>query len=161
MKTVYEESLLGTAATLITNKSFFKNSLGLLLHADNFTNIDLENLINAHKNKPKKCILTMLTFSSKEPKKCGIVQFDNQGVMTAFHEKSNNPQGNIANGAVYVFEDDFLDWLTIKNKDARDFSTEVIPKLVGKIFTFHTESIYIDIGTPLSLEEARKMANYI
>jgi len=160
LKTIFEKRLLGTAATLIQNKRFFSNSLGLLIHADNFTNIDLENLINAHKNKPKDCILTMLTFSTKEPQKCGIVQLDNQGIMSAFYEKVTNPIGNIANGAVYLFEDEFLQWLTLNNPNAKDFSTEVIPKLVGKIFTYHTDSIYIDIGTLESLEEARKMAKF-
>ena len=158
LKTIFEKRLLGTAATLIKNRRFFYGSLGLLIHADNFTNIDLEVLINAHKNKPKNCILTMLTFSAKEPQKCGIVKLDNKGIMSAFYEKAINPPGNIANGAVYLFEDEFLEWLTLNNPDAKDFSTEIIPKLIGKIFTYHTDSIYIDIGTPESLEEARKMA---
>ena len=158
LKTIFEKRLLGTAATLIKNRRFFSNSLGLLIHADNFTNIDLKYLINAHKNKPKKCLLTMLTFSTQKPQKCGIVQLDKQGIMSAFYEKVNNPPGNIANGAVYLFEDEFLHWLTLNNPNAKDFSTEIIPKLVGKIFTYHTDSIYIDIGTPESLEEARKMA---
>ena len=41
---------------------------------------------------------------------------------------------------------------------AKDFSTEIIPKLLGKIYTYHTNLPYIDIGTPSSLDEAKRIA---
>ena len=59
----------------------------------------------------------------------------------------------------YLFEDEFLNWLISNHPKAIDFSTEVLPELVGKIYTYHTDMFYIDIGTPSSLEEARRSAN--
>ncbi len=38
-----------------------------------------------------------------------------------------------------------------------DFSTEVIPTLMGRIQTWHTEQPYLDIGTPTSLANAQKL----
>ena len=89
--TVYEENLLGTGATLMRNKLFFEDSLGLLIHGDNLTNFNLSELIFAHKKRPKYCLLTMLTFNSSNPKHCGIVETDINGVLTNFHEKITNP----------------------------------------------------------------------
>ena len=34
-----------------------------MIHADNYTNIELKNLIKAHIQKPKNCLITMLTLS--------------------------------------------------------------------------------------------------
>ena len=36
-------------------------------------------------------VLTMLTFKTREPQKCGIVELDSQGRMIAFHEKKQDP----------------------------------------------------------------------
>ena len=52
-----------------------------------------------------------------------------------------------------------LDWLLKNHPNAKDFSLEVLPFLIGKIFTYHTSMSYIDIGTINSLEEARSMKN--
>ena len=49
----YEDKLLGTAGTLIANYEFFSDSLGILIHADNFTKMDLRELVHSHINRPK------------------------------------------------------------------------------------------------------------
>ena len=154
----YEEKLLGTAGTLIANYNYFENSIGILIHSDNFTTLDLNYLIEAHINRPRKCLLTMLTFNTNSPSSCGIVRLDSNNIVQEFFEKKENPPGNIANGAVYVFEQDLLDWIIKNQADAFDFSNEIIPKLLGKIFTYHTYKTFIDIGNMKSLKEARSFA---
>ena len=153
----YEPELLGTAGTLLANQSFFEGSTGLLIHADNATNFDLKELINAHHQRPKECLLTMLTFDTKNPQSCGIVEIDEQGVVEAFHEKVEHPPGNRANGAVYAFDWQSIQELNSLNPSAHDLSTEVLPRLVGKIATFHTRSHFLDIGTPANLSKAQKL----
>ncbi len=153
----HEDILLGTAGTLIANSEFFINSTGIMMHSDNFTPMKLKDLVEAHQNRPKHCLITMLTFSTNNPKSCGIVELDNNGIVKAFHEKVDNPPGNIANGAVYIFENDFINWLIKNHPSARDFSLEILPFLIGKIFTYHTTMSYIDIGTINALKEARSI----
>ena len=154
----YEDKLLGTAGTLIANYEFFNDSLGILIHADNFTKLDLKDLIDSHKNRPKNCLLTMLTFDTSNPQSCGIVEIDSNNVVQKFYEKHANPPSNIANAAVYLFEQDFMEWLITNYPEATDFSLHVLPNLLGKIYTFHTKMSYIDIGTKESLDKARKIA---
>ena len=154
IETTYELNILGTAGTLIANKSFFKSSTGLLIHADNFTYVNLGDLVKAHYIRPKECLITMLTFKTSNPNSCGIVETDNNGVVTSYYEKVDHPPGDIANGAIYVFDLPFLEWLITNHSNASDFSTQILPKLIGRIYTWHTDKPYIDIGTPEALAKA-------
>ena len=72
----YEKNLLGTAGTLSKNINFFNNGIGVLIHADNFTKLNLKELINAHLQRTKNTSLTMVTFISDNPSSCGIVKTD-------------------------------------------------------------------------------------
>ena len=106
-----------------------------MIHSDNFTNMSLYELVKEHHNRPKNCLITMLTFTTNNPTSCGIVELDNNGVVQKFHEKVSNPPGEIANGAIYVFDNEFLDWLLVNHPQVKDFSTEVLPNLLGRIYT--------------------------
>ena len=154
IQSTYEPELLGTAGTLLANQSFFEGSTGLLIHADNATDFDLKKLIAAHHQRPKGCLLTMLTFNTDNPQSCGIVEIDNQGVVQAFHEKAENPPGNQANGAIYIFDQEFIEVLNLKYKYSTDFSTEVLQDMTTYIFTCHTNNLFLDIGTPENLLKA-------
>ena len=157
VQSVYEPELLGTAGTLLANQSFFEGSTGLLIHADNATDFNLKELIQAHQQRPKSCLLTMLTFETDKPQSCGIVEIDNQGIVQAFHEKVDNPPGNRANGAVYAFNRDFLEATNAAKPKPGDFSIDILPSVVGKIFTCEATGRFIDIGSPEALKKARSL----
>ena len=157
VETIHEPELLGTAGTLLNNQSFFKDTTGLLIHADNAMAGSLRDFLGAHQQRQNYCLLTMLTFNTNTPSSCGIVEIDNQQVLQAFHEKVVEPPGNRANGALYAFEPDFLDLLNLMKPMPSDFSTEVIPKMRGRIQTWHTNEPYLDIGTPESLKTANEL----
>lgn len=157
--TIYEKNLLGTAGTLISNKKFFTDSTCLFLHADNFTKYDMNLLLKAHKNRSKECDLTMLTFKSSQPEDCGIVEVDNNAIVIGFYEKVKNPPTKIANGAIFVFENQFINKLTDLSPTPLDFSKDVIPKFIGKVQTCYTSSEFIDIGTPKNLELANSISS--
>ena len=157
VRSIHETELLGTGGTLLANQAFFKGATGLLIHADNAMAGGLGDFLAAHRKRQDCCLLTMLTFSTNTPSSCGIVEIDKQQVVQAFHEKVVEPPGNRANGALYAFEQDFLDHLNLMNPIPSDFSTEVIPKLCGRIQTWHTHQPYLDIGTPEALTSAQKL----
>ena len=155
----HEKLLLGTAKTMINNKEFFRNKIGLLIHADNFYEDDLSDFLKAHLNKPKKCLITMLTFITDNPKSCGVVEIDKDGIVTKFYEKIKNPPTNLANGAIYAFNNDFIDWIENNASSAEDFSNDILPKLLGRIHTYKTDKFFVDIGTPTMLEKANNFLN--
>lgn len=152
VKTVYEEKLLGTAGTLLKNRDFFDNEPLMLIHGDNLSKFDVRTFIERHRTRPSGCEITMMTFTTSTPESCGIVELDEFGIVRGFHEKVKNPPGNLANGAVYILEPAIFNFLEGLGKEIIDFSTQVLPNYIGRIFTFHNDIYHRDIGT---------MENYI
>ena len=148
---VYEPVLLGTAGTLIHNLNFFEEQPGLLIHADNYCITDFNKFILAHNARPKECFLTMMTFRTEKPSTCGIAELDERGVVVNFHEKKDNPPGDLANGAIYALSVGFMKILQNEFVGASDFSTEIIPMMLGNIFSYEVDGVLIDIGTPEAL----------
>lgn len=152
---VHEPKLLGTAGTLIANLDFFSGQDGLLIHADNYCFADFKAFVTAHQNRPSGCLMTMMTFRTDSPSSCGIVELSEQGVVIGFHEKVSSPPGNLANGAVYILSTALLQAIGSQFRTATDFSTQVLLPLVGQIYTYETNAVFLDIGTP----EAYRKAN--
>jgi mannose-1-phosphate guanylyltransferase len=147
IKLVFEDKLLGTAGTLIKNLDFFQKEDGLLMHGDNFFECDLKGFLKAHKNRPQECLMTMMLFKTDKPKECGIVQLDTKNIITHFYEKIQAPPSNLANGAMYILSKEMLKIVKKDFEAANDFSREILPKFMGKIYGFETNETYIDIGT--------------
>tara|TARA_A100001388_G_C28763612_1_gene499295 strand:- start:1055 stop:1780 length:726 start_codon:yes stop_codon:yes gene_type:complete len=156
-KTIYEKELLGTAGTLRLNSEFFRNSVGLLIHADNFTNIDLDDFLKFHYQRKDKSIISMITFKTDYPRECGIVEVDKDNILIDYHEKVENPPTNIANGAIFAFDDSFIDYFLSLPNRYTNFCADIVPKLKGRIQTYFTNCFFIDIGTPRSLKLAREL----
>lgn len=153
---VHEPRLLGTAGTLMANLGFFGGKDGLLIHADNYCRQDFRPFVTAHRQRPAECVMTMMTFRTDNPSSCGIVELDDRGVVVGFHEKVESPPGNMANGAVYILSRDFQKILATEYCDATDFSTEVLPSFVGRVFSYETQGSFLDIGTPEMYRKAQQ-----
>ena len=160
IKMVYEKELLGTGGTLLKNRVFFDDDPIMLVHGDNLSVFDMNAFINAHDLRPDKCEITMMTFEAQTPESCGIVELDQDNVVIAFHEKVKNPPSNLANGAVYILEPSIFDFLESLGKETIDFSTEVLPCYLGRIFTFHNDQYHRDIGTMESYSKANQDFSY-
>ena len=96
----------------------------------------------------------MMTFKADQPSECGIVELNNQKVVTSFHEKVSDPPSNIANAAIYLIEPEVLSWI-FKEENISDFSTQVLPKFIGRIASWHNDLIHRDIGTLANLKKAQ------
>jgi mannose-1-phosphate guanylyltransferase len=75
-------------------------------------------------------------------------------MVVGFEEKPDNPKSSLANAAVYVFGQAGLDEVG----NATDLSTEVLPRLVGRMMGHRFIGEYFDVGTPQSLDDARRVA---
>jgi mannose-1-phosphate guanylyltransferase len=158
---VHENKLLGTAGTLRKNIKYFKGEDALLAHADNYCTADLKEFILHHNKRPKQCLITMMTFITDAPESCGIVELDEYGVVQKFYEKDLSPRGNLANGAIYMLSKEFLETFESDFKVAVDFSLDVLPKLLGKIYTYHTSAKIVDIGSLKSYYQLEKDLNFL
>ncbi|WP_315704395.1 MULTISPECIES: nucleotidyltransferase family protein [unclassified Bradyrhizobium] len=151
---VHEDELLGTGGTVLANRDWFGREPFLVAHADNLTDFDVAALIAAHRGRPAGCIMTMLAFRTDDPSSCGILELDRENRVIAFHEKVQNPPGNLANGAVYIFEPEVIEDVAALGKPIVDLSTEIIPNYLGRILCVETAGYHRDIGNPESLRRA-------
>jgi len=153
---VHEDRLIGTGGTILKNRAFFQEKAFLVAHADNLTVFNVKEFAARHACRPAGTELNMMVFGADDPRSCGIVELDEYDVVQAFHEKVSSPPGNLANAAVYILEPSVVDFMATLGKDEIDFSTEVIPHLMGRIFTYRNSSYHRDIGTIASWTEAHK-----
>ena len=152
---VHEIRLLGTAGTVQSILPKIKKGDLFVAHADNLTMFDLGAFVERHQRRPKNCIATMMTFATDNPQSCGIVRLDEQGVVKDFHEKVQNPPGNLANAAVFILSPEALDIIAkLKKQETLDISVDVLPLLMGRLYTYHNDIYHRDIGTQESLSAA-------
>jgi mannose-1-phosphate guanylyltransferase len=149
-----ELELLGTAGTLKALHKHLVDEQLLIVHADNLSDFNMHAFIQAHQNRPLGCLMTMMLFKTDSPSSCGIVEISNDGRVLNMHEKVDNPPSNLANGAVYIFEPEILDWII--KQGVTDISAQVIPAFHGKIYSWLNNVYHRDIGTPQSYDLAQK-----
>ena len=155
VSSVSEENLLGTAGTLQKNWQYFKDSTTLLIHSDNWCQCDFGSFLKYHiLERPAHTVMTMMVFNSEYPKASGIVELDDNNIVAHFTEKPSHPKSNLANGAVYILEPEVIESLG-RGQTVVDFSTEVIPKYMGRIATWKNNNIHRDIGVIEELKAAQ------
>lgn len=159
IQVTFEDELLGTAGTLIRNLDFFQGKDGLLIHADNYCLADFTAFESAHNNRPLGCLMTMMTFRTDDPSSCGIVEVDENGIVIGFHEKVEQPPGNLANGAIYIISHELLEIIKTDLNHITDFSTEVLHRFKGYIFSHEISDVFLDVGTPDRYEKANSLKN--
>ena len=152
---VHEDEMLGTGGTILANRAWFGEGPFIVAHGDNLTLFDVEDFINRHRRRPARTEITMMTFTTDQPSTCGIVETDGDGRVMAFHEKVDNPPGNDANGAVYIFEPSVVEFMAKLGKTVVDISTEVLPAYLGRIAVFPNRAYHRDIGSIESLSIAQ------
>jgi mannose-1-phosphate guanylyltransferase len=147
----WEPELLGSAGTVSANRSWADDADEIVvIYADNLSTVDLGALLAFHRSHAEP--MTMLLFRTPFPKQCGIATLDGEGLITAFVEKPQEPESDLANAGLYVL--DAAAWREIADMDAFDFGFDVIPRFVGRMKGMAFDGYHRDIGTHAALEAA-------
>ncbi len=156
---VYEKKLLGTGGTVRNNYDFIKDEdFFILCHGDNFTDINLSEMISFHKQN--KSDLSVALFLTKSPMHCGIVEeMDPSGLILKFFEKPERPKSNIASAAIFILTPSVVKG--IPDDTFIDFSNYVLPRYQGKMFGYPINGFNIDIGTVENYNYANTIAEKI
>ena len=155
---VKEEALLGTAGTLRENSEYFSDGSFLVAHADNFCLADFTAYIQSSAAQPKDTLATMMTFRTDDPSHCGIVELGTENKVLAFHEKVEEPPGDLANGAVYIMSCQVLEILKRIEVETPDISVDLIPALLPHIVSWENKNTHLDVGSFERLEAAQVAA---
>lgn len=152
VRTAFEPALLGSAGTLVANRSWVDGeSMFLACNADNLTDFDLRELIARHRLTTS--LATIAVFRAEDPSACGILEVDRSGLVTGFAEKPARPAGNLANGGIYAFDPRVLDELD--GEPPQDIGYHLLPKLVHKARAVAMTGYFRDIGTPAAYRRAQ------
>jgi len=148
IKILYEETLLGTAGTLL---NLFKkeNDDILAIHTDNYSSFNtLEFLNSCECLSPGTPLIGI--FPTSNYANSGMIQTNSLGVVIEYHHKPVVSNLSYANAGIFFFPASTLK--TIKPYKGRiaDISSDILPLLIGKARTYIIDGIHIDIGTDLA-----------
>jgi mannose-1-phosphate guanylyltransferase len=147
----WEPELLGSAGTVHANRAWADDADDVvIIYADNLSTVDIAELLAFHRGHDDP--MTMLLFRTPYPRQCGIATLDAEGRITAFVEKPETPESDLANAGLYVVDADA--WREIADMDAFDFGFDVIPHFVGRMRGLPFDGYHRDIGTHEALAAA-------
>ncbi len=153
----YEPVLLGSAGTLLANRGWVDGAQPfLILNGDNLTNVNLGKMISFHCGHGLP--FTLGVFRAEDPRRCGIAEAGEDGIVTAFVEKPENPKSDLAAAGVYVADCRIFDFFPEKKplkSEALDLGFHLIPNLAGKMKIYPIRDFLMDIGTPQAYESAQ------
>jgi mannose-1-phosphate guanylyltransferase len=152
VRTVHEPELLGSAGTLAAHADLLSHEeMFLVVNADNLTDFDLRELVEAHRAGGTAATITV--FRSAQPTRCGVVEV-HDGLVIGFEEKPANPRSDLANAGIYAFDPDVL--ALIDGPPPQDIGYDLLPKLIGRAQVVSVGDAYFeDIGTYEALGRAR------
>jgi len=139
-----ERELLGSAGTLAANRKFVAGENDFfVLYGDVLTNVDLSHLLQFHRERNSAASLAL--YEVPDPRRCGIVELDQDGAVIAFTEKPAHPRGNLAFAGIMVARQEIFE--LIPRERPADIGFHLLPKLVGRMAGMKVDGLLLDIGT--------------
>ncbi|MBN2057038.1 nucleotidyltransferase family protein [bacterium] len=153
---VHEEQLLGSAGTVVRNKSFIdRGESFFIIYADNLTDINLTALHEWHVNRHSP--FTLALYHTQTPEACGIIELDDQSRVRSFIEKPEKPRSNLANTGIYLTDWRFLSHPLLENtKRPLDFGFDIFPHMSGHMMGVPIDAYLLDIGSHENLALAER-----
>ena len=154
----------GTANAIYQNIPFieqFSPEYVLILSGDHIYKMDYNEMIKFHKKNRADATIAVLQVPWEDASRFGIMNTDEENVITDFEEKPAKPRSNKASMGVYVFSWPILKQYLINDEadpnSKNDFGKNIIPKMLGdgcRMLAYAFEGYWKDVGTIESLWEA-------
>lgn len=152
VRIVEEPELLGSAGTLRANRDWLgSDDLFWIFYADVLSSADLKSMSRLHRER--RPVATLGVYQVSDPRRCGIVTTDQEGVIVEFVEKPTNPAGNWAFSGLMIGTPEMLDY--IPEDVPADIGFHVLPRLTGRMVAFPIHDYLIDIGTMENYQKAQ------
>jgi mannose-1-phosphate guanylyltransferase len=139
-----ESVLLGSAGTLRANREWVKGEPYFwVLYADVLTTVNLARMMEFH--QLRRPTATLGLYRVPDPRRCGVVRFDETGVIREFVEKPENPSSSWAFSGLMIGTPELLD--AIPSSQPADLGFDVLPRLAGRMFAYPVHDYLLDVGT--------------
>ena len=117
---VLEEAPLGTAGA-VKNVEERIDSRCLVMSGDTFTNVNISNMLKFHLKSGG--LVTMSVKKVDNPYGFGLVKTNDDGLVTEFVEKPENPDGNVVNMGIYILEKEVFSYIPVSYTHLRAHET--------------------------------------
>jgi NDP-sugar pyrophosphorylase family protein len=153
-----EDRPLGTAGALRRASSLLSRSTFLVSNGDSMIDFSSHDLLEAH--EASGATVTMTVARTLDASRFGLVTMDADGHITGFLEKPSSPGGGLVNAGLYMCEPQLLD--SLPERVPASLEHDVLPELLGDgLNGYVARGELVDIGTPDSLESARRDPSYL
>jgi glucose-1-phosphate adenylyltransferase len=147
----------GTANAIYQNIHFidrYSPEYVLVLSGDHIYKMDYAKMLAHHKEKQADCTIAMLEVEWEEASRFGLMLVGDDGFITEFEEKPENPRSNKASMGVYVFTWAKLRQYLIDDEakagSSNDFGKDVIPAMHAageRMAAYAFDGYWKDVGT--------------
>ena len=154
----------GTANAIYQNIEFidyYNPDYVLILSGDHIYKMDYEHMLDYHKSMNADVTLATYQVPWEEASRFGVVITNDDGIISEFEEKPENPRSNKASMGVYIFTWSKLRKYLIDDENnpesSNDFGHDVIPAMHAageKLYAYLFDGYWKDVGTIDSLWEA-------
>lgn len=154
----------GTANAIFQNLSFlerFNPKNVLILSGDHIYKMHYANMLKTHKKSGAAITIAVMPVPWEEASRFGIMNVDDDGIITEFEEKPKNPKSNLASMGIYIFDYKILKKYLIEDENnpnsSNDFGKNIIPAMLKnneKMVSWKFDDYWKDVGTIYSLWEA-------
>jgi mannose-1-phosphate guanylyltransferase len=153
VRVVAEPQLLGSAGTLRANRDWVNSDeFFWIFYADVLNRADFGMMMQIHRRRNPAATLGL--YEVPDPRRCGIVTMDGNGVIQEFVEKPDQPAGNLAFSGLMIGTPEMLD--AIPEETPVDIGFHVLPRLAGRMMGYRIDDYLIDIGTMANYENAQR-----
>ena len=157
-------SYRGTADAIYQNRDFLDQEEAdyvVILSGDHIYKMDYQKMLKAHIEANAEATIAVIEVPMKEASRFGILNTDEDDMITGFEEKPAVPKSNLASMGVYIFNYKTLrKYLKDDAKDpesSHDFGKNIIPAYLNdglRLKAYRFKGYWKDVGTVTSLWEA-------
>lgn len=154
----------GTANAIYQNISFlerFNPDNVLILSGDHIYKMHYGKMLEEHKRTGAAVTIAVMPVPWEEASRFGIMNVDENGIITEFEEKPKEPKSNLASMGIYIFSykalKKYLEDDERNPESSNDFGKNIIPEMLKngeKMMSYRFEGYWKDVGTIQSLWEA-------
>lgn len=141
LKYYVEDAPLGTAGSVKKTLSFVDEDF-VVLSGDAYSDINITRAIRFH--KAKKSLFTLVAQPKENPNGLGVLDIDENNLVTAFIEKPDTNKTSLINTGIYIINKHVL---TLIPEGFYDFGRQLIPRLIGEVYAYIDYGYWSDIGT--------------
>ena len=148
---------LGTADAVQQNFRFIKQNYPdfvLVLSGDHIYVMNYDALIAFHVDHQADVTICTIKVPMEEASRFGTLTVDDKFRVTDFNEKPPEPESDLVNMGVYLFNIDLLDKVLWEDRgktdSSHDFGKDIIPRMIAegsRVYAFPYSGYWVDVGT--------------